>query len=1017
MKRLLTYSFFICIFTVFATFSEAPNPSWLTKITHEAGLDSARGGRIWVADVNNDNYPDLFWGEGGVNRNHLYLFLNVPNPDKTSPIKRIFVNWTDSSGITVNRDETKKGRIVDIMAAADVNNDGNIDIVTSIYYHRLQYYQNPPDPGDRTEVLLGDGKGHFTLKKDAGTNNIIVDDTLSPGLINATGMAYLDYDYDGILDLYISTWFTDYAAFNGVGTNMPDVMLKGNGDGSFTHIKTIGLQNVVEPEYGVNVTDYDNDGWQDIITSPYCRSGGALFKNTQNGRFANYTSVANYSAQKLGGDHGQNLCQWSAQPGDVNNDGNMDLLQVEVHGGYNDGEGRTHIAINGGYKAGYAFQWDLNKIVRDAPIESHLGDQGGNWIDLDNDGWLDCLIGQSAYPAANLEGQERLYVCRQDTDGVLKDISKALGLFHTIKEAHTPIPVDFDLDGDQDILVSHTIRDTQTVDDKQVIKVWTQIELLRNDIGNKNNWAAFKLKPTLAGTNKTAIGARISTSANGLNMMRELQAGVGHFAGQMPFIQNFGIAGKHYIDSVTVRWPRKDLLTSVFKYPPINCISELDDLGRLKVFIPSEAETAGIIAFNKPVMDFDTVNVGKDSTISFFIKNLGDNSLTIMDMKFDSKFAEHYSFDNPIPMPFVIMRNDSAHFRVKFKPTRRGDFSTNIILTTDAYNSKTAYVDIQSFGFKKEPMIATETNSIFYGSVFIDSSKTMSFVISNQGELPLEIQKFTIDNNTDNAYVIDSSTLPLTLQSKEFKLVHVQFSPKQEKEYKTKVIVQSNAYNEPNLEVQLLGMGDVPRSQIKVVPGLFFMGATMIGVPNDRAFQIFNEGNGELKVSSITLLDATMNDIYTFPGANFPIILKPSDSSSLTLRFTPKEEKAYNTKMQINSNDPDAPSKQLSLKGTGVLTSVTELGNENDNLIVSVLPNPFSGSAKIKISVNSSKSKYIKLKATDVFGRNLQTFFEGIAEIGITEKDLDLNNVSSGMYYLVIESDGLVKQIPLGLIR
>jgi hypothetical protein len=95
--------------------------------------------------------------------------------------------------------------------------------------------------------------------------------------------------------------------------------------------------------YGVNVTDWNNDGWQDIITSPYCRSSGSLFENMKEGYFRDASFTAKYSAQRMGGDHGQALCQWEANPADFDNDGDMDLLQVSVHGGYDEGEGRTHI--------------------------------------------------------------------------------------------------------------------------------------------------------------------------------------------------------------------------------------------------------------------------------------------------------------------------------------------------------------------------------------------------------------------------------------------------------------------------------------------------------------------------------------------------------------------------------------------------------------------------------------------------------------------------------------------------
>ncbi|MCX7735729.1 MAG: FG-GAP-like repeat-containing protein [Candidatus Kapabacteria bacterium] len=626
MKNLNGLILLFVFFIYLPLFSQEPNPAWLKLVTKDVGLDSARYTRIMAVDVNNDNYPDLILGEGKINKNRIRLYLNVENPDPNAENRRMFVDVTESSGINANRDPEKEGRIADISSMADFDNDGDMDLITSIYYHRLQMYLGELDPGDRTEVLLNDGTGKFTLKKDAGVHDIVVDDTIAVGLVNVTGIGFLDYDLDGNLDIFMSTWFTDYAAFNNVGTAMPSILLKGNGDGSFTHIKTSGIQKTVEPDYGVNITDWNNDGWQDIITSPYCRTGGVLFRNRGDGTFINYSGVADYSAQKMKGDNGQNLCQWEAQPADFDNDGDMDLLQVNVHGGYDANEGRTHVTINQGPSGNYKLVWDMERIKRDAPKNSHLGDQGGCWFDLDGDGWQDIAICQMAYPQANLEGQERLYICRQNENRSFDDISRQLGIFHLIKEAHSIEPIDFDLDGDQDLFVSHQIRDTQIVGTEKVINVYMQVQLLRNDIGNQNNWVSVKLNPP-EGCNKSAIGARIYLYSEGISQIQEIQAGLGHFAGQQPFIRNFGLGKRNKIDSIVVRWPHRDMLTTKVLNPPINSIFEIDGSGNLKI-IKSYLDLAEMDNFSQlTVIPNPASNYVEISGYNLFNSNQGDKPL------------------------------------------------------------------------------------------------------------------------------------------------------------------------------------------------------------------------------------------------------------------------------------------------------------------------------------------------------------------------------------------------------
>ncbi|MCL5991411.1 MAG: FG-GAP repeat protein [Bacteroidetes bacterium] len=83
------FSFIVILIFVNIYLLPAQDTSWLIDVSHEAGLDSTLGTRILLVDVNNDNYPDLLWGSGNINKNRYYLYFNVPNPDVNSATKRI----------------------------------------------------------------------------------------------------------------------------------------------------------------------------------------------------------------------------------------------------------------------------------------------------------------------------------------------------------------------------------------------------------------------------------------------------------------------------------------------------------------------------------------------------------------------------------------------------------------------------------------------------------------------------------------------------------------------------------------------------------------------------------------------------------------------------------------------------------------------------------------------------------------------------------------------------------------
>lgn len=991
----LLYLFIVIILIFSSNLLHSQDSSWLVDVSHEAGLDSTLGTRILLVDVNNDNYPDLLWGSGNINKNRYHLYLNVPNPDLNSATKRIFIDFTDSSGINSNRNPGKQDRVVDIAALADVNNDGNVDLVTSIYYHRLQMYLDSLDPGDRSEVLLNDGTGHFTLVPNNGLYQY--------GLINSTGLAFLDYDLDGKIDLYISTWFYDY--LNEI--KQPDVLFKGNGDGSFTFIQNSGIQNVWEPMYGVNITDWNNDGWQDVITSAYCRSGGSLFRNDHNGTFTDVAQLFGYTGQFVGGDHGQNLCQWEAQSGDFDNDGDMDLLQVEVHGGYNPGEGRTHISVNQGPDSGFKYVWELDRIKRDAPVESHLGDQGGQWLDIDGDGWHDLAICQMGYASANLQGQERLYICKQNKEHYLDDITQALGYFN-MKECHSIEPADFDLDGDVDIFVSRQIRDTTYVDsliDGQTRKVLVEsthmkLILLRNDIGNKNNWTSIKLKQP-QGANQSGLGSRITVCSNGINQISEIQAGLGHFSGQQPFIRNLGLRQNNRIDSIIVRWSLKNSPNTVVYNPPMNLILEIDSMGLYNFVKPWQGKKP-LIAFEETLLNFDTVNTGENKQLSFTLKNIGDTTMNVSKMYIDDSDSSVYSVN--FQLNFSLGPGETRKFNVHFSPKYRAEYKGVVKFESDAYNAPVKGFDLSGVGYHAEPLITTTTDELSFPAIWIDSVRVLHFGMQNTGELPLSVSDLKIENDTFAVFTCLNLNKQFIIPPGGSRDVSVSFVPKELKEYSAELRIISNAYNSNSYAVKLNGKCDGPAPEIRFSTSSVFFLKTQVGQTRVRDFDISNIGNSDLIINNIFVENDTAG-IFPITEMNLPMIIPPSGTDTIKIVFAPKEAVTYNMKLIIQSNSVINSSDTLSIRGSGSAVNVDDdLRINNALLNVSIAPNPIKDEATILILIlDDDKNLPVNIFLNDLTGRIVANYPVGALTNGEHKIKLPLSSIVSGIYFLTVQ--------------
>ncbi len=1006
--------YFTILFLLFSlSFTNAQDTNWLKIITHEAGIDSARGSRVVIADVNKDNYPDLIWGTGNINNNKIGILLNIPNPDINSMIKRVFRDFTAESNINQNRDPEKTGRVVDVSALADVDNDGDLDLITSIYYHRLQMYQGSNDPGDRTELLLNDGQGHFSIFKNSGLNTFKLVDTLPDGLVNCTGLAFLDYDYDGIIDLYMSTWFYDYASnlsHNNSGYITPDLLLKGNGDGTFTLQTNSGIEKVKYPIYGVNVTDWNNDGWQDVITSPYCRSGGSLFRNNKNGTFSDVAGQANYSAQLMQGDNGQNLCQWEALPGDFDNDGDMDLLQINVHGGYNAGEGRTHVTLNQGSAKSYNYEWELDRLTRIAPDSTHISDDGGSWIDIDADTKLDVLIGQIGYNNAangtNMQGQTKVYFLKQNADNYFNDISAELGFNETLENGHSMEPCDYDLDGIQEIFVSHQILDTNYVNGEMKITDYMQIELLENKVARDSNFISVKLDPP-ADCNKSAIGSRITVYSDDVIQIREVQAGNGHFAGQQPFIQNFGMS-KRQIDSIVVRWPNNTLQTTLVKNPEINTIIQIGAEGKTGFLLPN-TESYSLISFEKPYINTPDIDTGTTYTIAFNVKNSGNKPINVSNV---SIISDENVYTLESETSFTLAAGLTKVINVDFLPTERKIYYGKVQFNSDATNEQISYQVIKGHGYAPKPLIEVDADSILFANIWKDSVLTAKLGVKNIGVKDLIFSEIKIENTYLKSFSIIGTPAD-TLKPGETQYITIQFKPVFIKVYSTNLIIKSNAFNATTLLVPITAVCDGPSPIISTNVGTLLFLSTEIGTTKDKVLEISNKGNAPLTISNIDL--DSLSDIFLIAEHPTPLVVKKDSTYYLTVSFVPNDDLKHIVNMNLYSDDRANPKSTVILSGKGKKLGIEDDCLECNSFIVELSPNPANG----RVNLNFKNVKYlnsqISMKLYDLSGRIITRYEFNPSLQPNFDMMLELPNLTNGMYYLNIQIGFTDETIPISI--
>jgi len=472
--------------------------TYFTDVSADAGLDEEHYQRVAWTDVDGDLYDDVLLTMSG--EDSFGLFLN----DQAGA----FTDITDSAGLN-------GGFNAGFGVWGDLDNDGDLDLVVGVYVPWLDEDPAIPDPDflSRSTVLLNNGDNTFTEVVDSG---------LEVNESTTAAAALADFNGDGYLDLFMGAWLKVYP----YAGSTPDYLFMGNGDGTFTDVSdAAGIYSENNtPVYGVMWTDYDNDGDQDIFVSNYGRVVNRMWQNQGDGTFVNVASdIDLHSPRHSPGN------TFGADFGDVNNDGYLDCFLAEIsHPRYQPSSEPSSLSQNGG-PPDYLF----SNITDQAGITCDEGEIDISFIDYDNDTLLDIFV-------SDLYSDHYCRLFHQNDDGTFTDVSYLAGI--EIHDCTNNGWADFDKDGDLDLMT------TRRSDGYHV-------HLMRNDVGQDNNWATIRLTGTNATTNAAAIGARVALVSGSLTQIREVQGGKGHASSQPSLSVEFGLADLAAVDQVRVLWP------------------------------------------------------------------------------------------------------------------------------------------------------------------------------------------------------------------------------------------------------------------------------------------------------------------------------------------------------------------------------------------------------------------------------------------------------------------------------
>jgi enediyne biosynthesis protein E4 len=428
---------------------------------------------------------------------------------------------------------------------------------------------DPDNDGDADLFVTFWGTSRLMRNRGDGT---FEDATRPAGLETArsrwgTGCAFLDYDRDGQLDLFVANYIdfdiatapvpeSGLCRYKGLAVacgppGLPggkNVLYRNLGSGRFADVSVASGIAAASGTYalGVSTLDVDDDGWVDLYVANDS-SPSALYRNNRDGTLTDIGIQAGCAYSQ----DGRPQAGMGVAIGDYDRDGRVDIFKTNFAG--DTSTLYANVSTGASARPGAMPSEATGRgtvLCDDRTYAAGLGRNtrwlgwGVAFVDLDLDGLLDLfLVNGHVYPEVDQVKTEAGYrqpkvVYRNRGGGRFEDVSERLGAPVTLPRASRGAAfADFDNDGDVDVVVNN-MHDVP--------------ELYRLDRTGPGHWLSLHLRGVQS--NRSAIGARVRVTTGAVSQVSEVRGGGSYFS-QNDLRVHFGLGSAVKADRIDVRWP------------------------------------------------------------------------------------------------------------------------------------------------------------------------------------------------------------------------------------------------------------------------------------------------------------------------------------------------------------------------------------------------------------------------------------------------------------------------------
>jgi len=347
-----------------------------------------------------------------------------------------------------------------------------------------------------------------------------------------------------------------------------------------------------------------------------------------------------------------------------------------------------------------------------------------------------------------------------------------------------------------------------------------------------------------------------------------------------------------------------------------------NDANKKSVTVALRGQGAVPVLVVTPTVEFGAVEVQtcaglvNSATKTYVIGNDGG-----CDLRVDSLIATGvFSVASP-SLPQIIPAQGKLNVVLKFTPTSIGDYTGTLRIVTNSSGERQFLTRLHGRGVAA-PHIAVAADTLDFGVVSVDSTKSSRLAIRNLGEVDLNVASLAISSSRFTA-----AAQAFALACKQDSAVTVAFSPDSTGLFTATLSITSNDPDEATVNVFLRGQGTKSvQAIITTDASAYHFPALCVGSRDSLRAVVTNKGSAVLRVDSVRVA-STQQIFSTAAGdARRGFQLEPQQSKTLTVFFTPLQRAEYSAALQLFSNASNGRLLEVKLHGSG---TAAEIGGQS----------------------------------------------------------------------------------------